>query len=194
MSFVYSIVRTTTPKKKTPQTKTADDDLCDGPDDSAALTEMSATVSPVSYEQHHYPPSSSPLSTSTLSGSGGTVIDLSACRTSTPLRVVQPVQPAKHGFYVDAAPATMAAMVQTCRSSSIEATSDYVECSPAGTELLQQSLLCHSIMSQHTTLKQRNSAVSTLCASHTNTIHTPETHATHKHHLSPLFSSIHLLK
>lgn len=104
--------------------------------------------------QQHYPLSSSPLSTSTLSGSGGTVIDLSASRTSTPLRVVLPMQPAKHGFYVAAAPMpplrpTVVAAAAAGRAAVGES-SDYIECSPAGTEVLLLLLLqTHHPTAQH---------------------------------------------
>lgn len=91
---------------------------------------------------------SSPLSTSTLSGSGGTVIQvvrvdalsaglplLSASRTSTPLKVVQPAgQMVKHGFHV-AAP-RFTGDQHHHDNNNTDNTDDYMECSPAGTKTL----------------------------------------------------------
>lgn len=115
---------------------------------------------------------SSPLSTSTLSGSGGTVIQvavadatsamlpqLSASRTSTPLKVVQSaVQQAKHGFHVAAAVAASVLPGPRFTGGDLgdhhhddrqppgnghDTNDDYMECSPAGTDTHTHPFTCH---------------------------------------------------
>lgn len=163
-----SFLPSTPPTKKLPaRSRTADDDFDVGiNDDDMSIANMSMIADDDEPPQQHYPLSSSPLSTSTLSGSGGTVIDLSASRTSTPLRVVLPMQPAKHGFYVAAAPMPplMSAVVTAAAGrASVGESSDYIECSPAGTEVLLLLLLqTHHHTAQHNSKIQYNCEACTL--------------------------------